>query len=165
MGVRTPTLAATLAPTGAGTALAAEHGHGSHDHGSMQVPSFELPAACKAASAGKEASMKDMQNHTSMATQGMSGQATDTRKGPQHAMMRMNGPMMQGMMAADPDVAWICAMIPHRRGAIATALVGLKNGGNPEGKKIAEKSIQEQEKSIKELSAWLDRDARKQGKQ
>jgi hypothetical protein len=41
----------------------------------------------------------------------------------------------------------------------------LRNGDNPEAKKIAEKSIQEQEKSIKELTAWLDKNARKEGKQ
>ncbi|KOX47888.1 hypothetical protein ADL19_21590 [Streptomyces purpurogeneiscleroticus] len=161
MRVRTLTLAAALALTGVGTALAADHDHGSHDHGSMQAPSFELPAACKAASAGKEASMKDMQGHMSMAMQAMSGQATDTQKGLQHAMMQMNGPMMQGTMAGDPDVAWICAMIPHHMGAIAMAQVGLRNGDNPEAKKIAEKSIEEQEKSIKELTAWLDKNARK----
>ncbi|MEE7465020.1 DUF305 domain-containing protein [Methylobacterium fujisawaense] len=165
MRVSTLTLAATLALAGAGTALAADHDHGSHDHGSMQAPSFELPAACKAASAGKEASMKEMQDHMSKAMQGMSGQETNAQKGLQHAMMQMNGPMMQGMMAGDPDVAWICAMIPHHMGAIAMAQVGLKNGDNPEAKKIAERSIQEQEKSIKELTAWLDRNARKEGKQ
>jgi len=165
MNVRTLTLAMTLALTGIGAALAADNDHGSNDHGSMQAPSFELPATCKAASAGKESSMKDMQGHMSMAMQGMSGQATDTQKGLQHAMMQMNGPMMEGMMAGDPDVAWICAMIPHHMGAIAMAQVGLRNGDNPEAKKIAEKSIQEQEKSIKELTAWLDKNARKEGKQ
>lgn len=165
MRVPTLTLAATLALTGAGTALAADHDHGSNDHGSMQAPSFELPAACTAASAGKEASMKAMQDHMSMAMQGMSGRATDTQKGLQHAMMQMNGPMMQGMMAGDPDVAWICAMIPHHMGAIAMAQVGLKNGDNPEAKKIAEKTIQEQEKSIKELTSWLDKNAQKEGRQ
>ena len=67
-----------------------------------------------------------MQGHMSMAMQGMSGQAPDTQKGLQHAMMQMNGPMMEGMMAGDPDVAWICAMIPHHMGAIAMAQVGLR---------------------------------------
>ena len=54
MNVRTLTLAMTLALTGIGAALAADNDHGSNDHGSMQAPSFELPATCKAASAGKE---------------------------------------------------------------------------------------------------------------
>ena len=160
MFVRTLTLAATLALAGTGAAFAADH-----DHGSMQGPSFELPAACKAASAAKEDSMKDMQGHMSQAMQGMGGQMTEAQKGLQQAMMSMNGPMMQGMMAKDADVAWICAMIPHHQGAIAMAQVGLKNGDNPEAKKIAEKTIQEQEKSIAELKSWLDKNAQKEGRQ
>ncbi|MFE1597384.1 DUF305 domain-containing protein [Methylobacterium sp. ID0610] len=158
MLVRTLTLAIALAC--AAPALAAEH-----DHGSMQGPSFELPAACKAASTGKDAMMKDMQGHMSQAMQGMGTQATAAQKGLQHAMMQMNGPMMQGMMAGDADVAWICAMIPHHQGAIAMAQVGLRNGDNPEAKKIAEKTIQEQERSIKELTSWLDKNAKKEGQQ
>ena len=158
MLVRTLTLAIALAC--AAPALAAEH-----DHGSMQGPSIELPAACKAASTGKDAMMKDMQGHMSQAMQGMGTQATAAQKGLQHAMMQMNGPMMQGMMAGDADVAWICAMIPHHQGAIAMAQVGLRNGDNPEAKKIAEKTIQEQERSIKELTSWLDKNAKKEGQQ
>ena len=157
MLVRTLTLAALAC---AAPALAAEH-----DHGSMQGPSFELPAACKAASAGKEGSMTDMQGHMSMAMQGMPGQATEAQKGLQHAMMQMNAPMMQGMMASDADVAWICAMIPHHQGAIAMAQVGLKNGDDPEAKKIAEKTVREQEKSIAEFTSWLDKNAKKEGSQ
>ena len=150
MRVRTLTFAAALAC--AAPALAAEH-----DHGTMQGPSFELPAACKAASAGKEGSMKDKQGHMSMAMQGMPGRATEAQKGLQHAMMQMNAPMMQGMMASDADVAWICAMIPHHQGAVAMAQVGLKNGDDAEAKKIAEKTVREQEKSIAELKSWLER--------
>jgi len=162
---RTLTFAMTLALTGAGAALAQDHNHGSHDHGSMHPPSFELPAACKSASAGQEGAMKDTQSPMSMAMQNVSGQATEARKELQHAMMQMNGAMMQGMMAGDPDVAWTCAMIPHHMGAIAMAQVVLRNGDNPEAKQLAEKSIQEQEKSIKELTAWLDKSVRKEGKQ
>jgi len=136
-----------------------------HDHGAMQGSVVELPAACKAASAGKEGMMKDMQGHMTMAMQSMPGQMTDAQKGLQQAMMGMNGPMMQGMMAGDADVAWICAMIPHHQGAIAMAQVGLKNGDNPEAKKIAEKTIKEQEKSIAELTSWLDKNAKKEGNQ
>ena len=158
MLVRTLILAAALALPGAGMALAADH-----DHGSMQS-AVKLPEACKAATAGKDAMMKDMQGHMSQAMQGMGGQMTETQKGLQQAMMSMNGPMMQGMMAKDADVAWICAMIPHHQGAIAMAQVGLKNGDNPEAKKIAEKTIQEQEKSIAELKSWLDKNAQKEGR-
>ena len=160
MFVRTLTLAATLALAGTGAAFAADH-----DHGSMQGPSFELPAACKTASAAKEDSMKDMQGHMSQAMQGMGGQMTEAQKGLQQAMMSMNGPMMQGMMAKDADVAWICAMIPHHQGAIDMARAGLKGADNAESKRLAEKTIEEQEKSIKELVTWLDKNAKKEGNQ
>lgn len=154
---RTLIFAAALALTGAGTAFAADH-----DHGSMQS-AVKLPAACKAATAGKDAMMKDMQGHMSQAMQGMGGQTTETQKGLQQAMMSMNGPMMQGMMAGDPDVAWICAMIPHHQGAIDMARAGLKGADNAESKRLAEKTIEEQEKSIKELVAWLDKNAKTEG--
>jgi len=157
MLVRTLILAAALALPGVGTALAADH-----DHGSMSS-AVKLPEACKAATAGKEAMMKDMQGHMSQAMQGMGGQMTETQKGLQQAMMSMNGPMMQGMMAGDPDVAWICAMIPHHQGAIDMARAGLKGADNAESKRLAEKTIEEQEKSIKELVAWLDKNAKTEG--
>ena len=136
-----------------------------HDHGSMQVSAVELPAACKAAASGKEATMKDMQGHMSQAMRSMPGHMTEAQKGLQQAMMKMNGPMMQGMMAGDADVAWICAMIPHHQGAIDMARIGLKSGDNPEAKKMAEKSIKEQGKSIAELTSWLDKNAMKEGSQ
>ena len=159
MLVRTLILAAALALPGAGMALAADH-----DHGSMQS-AVKLPEACKAATAGKDAMMKDMQGHMSQAMQGMGGQMTETQKGLQQAMMSMNGPMMQGMMAKDADVAWICAMIPHHQGAIDMARAGLKGADNAESKRLAEKTIEEQEKSIKELVAWLDKNAKTEGNQ
>ena len=109
--------------------------------------------------------MRDMQNQMSQSMQGMSGQMSETQKGLHQAMMSMNGPMMQGMMAGDADVAWICAMIPHHQGAIDMARAGLKGADNAESKRLAEKTIEEQEKSIKELTAWLDKHAKKEGNQ
>ena len=43
-------------------------------------------------------------------------------------MMATHGPMMQGMMAEDPDVAFACAMIPHHQGAIQMAEAELRHG-------------------------------------
>lgn len=161
MLVRNLVLAATMAFAGAGAAVAADHDH-DHDLGSMQS-AVRLPEACKAASVGKEAMVKDMQAHMSQAMQGMGGQMTETQKGLQRAMMSMNGPMMQGMMAGDPDVAWVCTMIPHHQGAIDMARAALKGADNAESKRLAEKTIGEQEKSIQELVAWLDKNAKKEG--
>jgi len=157
MLVRTLILAAALALTGAGTAPA-----GDHDHGSMQS-AVKLPETYKTATAGKDAELKDMQGHLSQAMQGMGGEMTETQKGLRQAMMAMNGPMMQGMMAGDPDVAWACAMIPHHQGAIDMTGAALKGLDNAEGRRLAEKTIEEQEKSVKELVAWLDKNAKKEG--
>ncbi|WP_245517239.1 MULTISPECIES: DUF305 domain-containing protein [unclassified Mesorhizobium] len=44
------------------------------------------------------------------------------------AMKQMDGPMMQGIQAADPDVAFVKAMIPHHQGAIDMARAVLQFG-------------------------------------
>jgi uncharacterized protein (DUF305 family) len=157
MLVRTLILAAALALPGAGTALAADH-----DHNPVQS-AVKLPEACKSATAGKDAELRDMQGHMSQAIQGMGGEMTETQKGLRQAMMAMNGPMMQGMMAGDPDVAWVCTMIPHHQGAIDMTRAALKGLDNAESRHLAEKTIEEQEKSVKELVAWLDKNAKKEG--
>ena len=36
----------------------------------------------------------------------------------------MDGPMMQGIQADDPDVAFVQTMIPHHQGAIDMARTG-----------------------------------------
>src|SRR5215217_373644 len=73
----------------------------------------------------------------------------------------MNGPMMTGMMAKDADVAWICAMIPHHQGAIDMARAGLKGADNIESKKLAEETIQSQEKEIAKLVTWVEKRIRR----
>ena len=50
-------------------------------------------------------------------TAGMS----DAAKAYMEAMKRMDGPMMHGIQAGDPDVAVVQAMIPHHQGAIDMA--------------------------------------------
>ncbi len=96
--------------------------------------------------------------------QGMMGQMTETQKGLHEAMMKMNGPMMTGMMAKDADVAWICAMIPHHQGAIDMARAGLKGADNAESHKMAEETIRMQEQEIRKLVAWVEKNAQKENK-
>lgn len=67
-------------------------------------------------------------------------------------MQGMNPPMMASMMIEDPDVAFLCTMIPHHQGAIGMARAVLKHGKDAEVKKLAEKTIKEQEEDIKELT-------------
>ena len=46
---------------------------------------------------------------------------SDAAKAYMEAMKRMDGPMMHGIQAGDPDVAVVQAMIPHHQGAIDMA--------------------------------------------
>ncbi|PSC02925.1 hypothetical protein SLNSH_21280 [Alsobacter soli] len=78
----------------------------------------------------------------------------ETHKGYMQAMVDMRQPMMEGMMAKDADVAFVCGMIPHHQGAIAMARVVLKHGDDPQARKIAERMIKDQEKDFQEMTAW-----------
>ena len=76
------------------------------------------------------------------------------------AVMSMHGPMMAGIMAKDPDVAFVCGMIAHHQGAIAMARVELKHGSNAEAKGLAERIVRDQGKEIEEMTAWLTKNAK-----
>ncbi len=75
-------------------------------------------------------------------------------------MRSMNAPMMAGMMIQNPDLAFACAMIPHHQGAIDMAKAVLKHGKDAEVKKLAQKTIDDQEKDIKELTEVLNKHAK-----
>ena len=68
----------------------------------------------------------------------------------------MNAQMMQGMMASDIDVAFVCGMIPHHQGAINMAKAELAHGDNQWAKDMAQKVIDAQEKEIADMLAWLN---------
>jgi uncharacterized protein (DUF305 family) len=76
------------------------------------------------------------------------------------AMMKMHPAMMQGMMAKDPDVAFVCGMLAHHQGAIDMAEVELKYGDNDEAKKMAQTIIDAQTKEIGEFKQWLEANAK-----
>lgn len=128
-----------------------------------QQTSIDIPKTCQdaAQASGEMQPMEKMQSQMKgMMQSSMQGmQMTETQKGLHQAMMNMNGPMMQGMMAKDADVAWICSMIPHHQGAIAMARAGLLGADNAESKKLAEETIQSNEKELKKLIAWVEKHA------
>ena len=74
-------------------------------------------------------------------------------------MDRMNMDMMAGGTAADVDVAFICSMIPHHRGAIDMAKAELAHGDDPFARELAEAIIAAQEKEIADMLAWLETQA------
>lgn len=72
------------------------------------------------------------------------------------AMDDMHQPMMDGIMASDPDVAFVKGMIPHHQGAIDMAKIELKYGKDPEIKALAAEVIKAQEQEIAFMKKWLE---------
>ncbi|MGI6247658.1 MAG: DUF305 domain-containing protein [Pseudochelatococcus sp.] len=75
------------------------------------------------------------------------------------AMDAMHGPMMDGVMAGDPDVAFVRGMIPHHQGAIDMARIVQQYGDDPKTKEWAAQIIEAQEREIAEMRAWLEANA------
>jgi uncharacterized protein (DUF305 family) len=71
------------------------------------------------------------------------------------AMKKMDAPMLTALQAADPDVAFVSAMIPHHQGAIDMARAVLTHGKDEKVKAWAEQIIKAQEAEIAEMQAWL----------
>ena len=70
------------------------------------------------------------------------------------AVERMHGPMLAGLQASDPDVAFVRAMIAHHQGAIDMAKVVLRYGKDEQAKKWANDLIREQQREISEMQEW-----------
>lgn len=73
------------------------------------------------------------------------------------AMDQMHKPMMEGIMDSDPDVAFVKGMIPHHEGAVEMAKTVLKYGKDPEIRQLAENVIRDQDKEIKMMQDWLEK--------
>src|SRR5262245_9375563 len=107
------------------------------------------PAACK-------------NEHTGMAMGSGMGAAmdmsamNDMQKAYMAGMDKMHPAMSAGVMAADPDVAFVCGMIPHHQGAIDMAKVVLQYGKDPWVKQLAQNIIDAQTKEIADMTKWLD---------
>ena len=71
------------------------------------------------------------------------------------AMDAMHAPMMDGVMADDPDVAFVRGMIPHHQGAIDMARIVQQYGNDPQTRAWADQIIAAQEGEIVEMQAWL----------
>ncbi|SDL96135.1 40-residue YVTN family beta-propeller repeat-containing protein [Paracoccus chinensis] len=71
------------------------------------------------------------------------------------SMDAMHGPMMEGIMADDPDTAFVRGMIPHHQGAIDMARIVQQHGDDPQTRAWAEQIIAAQEREIAEMEAWL----------
>ena len=133
------TLTAALLLTLAAPAVAQDH----NAHGVAPA----LPAICLA-NAPQAAAPMAMQHEA-----GADAAHTELMAG----MDAMNADMMAGGTAADIDVAFICSMIPHHRGAIDMAKAELAHGDDPWAKEMAQAVITAQEKEIADMLAWLEK--------
>ena len=145
------TMLAALSLSGIASAQDHQHG-GAH---SNQAQTAEAPhEACRPAASGEAMPQMPMTEEYGM-RQGMNPASQGLVSG----MMKHMPAMMQGSLAEDADVAFVCAMIPHHQSAIDMARVVLEHGDDPETKRIAEKIIADQEREIAEMTAWLDQHA------
>lgn len=71
------------------------------------------------------------------------------------AMEKMNRDMMGAPMTGNPDRDFAAMMIPHHQGALDMSRAYLQEGKDPEMRRMAEKTIQDQEKDIRELREWM----------
>lgn len=108
-----------------------------------------MPAACGGEHAGH---MMGGQMPGMTDTSGMS----DMTRAYMEGMDRMHAEMMPGMMAEDPDVAFVCGMIAHHRGAIDMARIELQYGKDQWVKDLAGKIVDAQTGEIAEMTKWLE---------
>jgi uncharacterized protein (DUF305 family) len=118
--------------------------HSMHNMQGSEAP--DLPAICLANATG----------HEGMGMAGMTGDGDAAHQDLMDGMDRMNADMMAGGTAADIDVAFVCSMIPHHRGAIDMAKAELEHGDDPWARRMAEGIIAAQEKEIAEMLKWLE---------
>lgn len=123
---------------------AAQQDHGGHG---AAPAAAQLPAICLANAPAAAAPMAMQQ------AEGASPAHTELMAG----MGAMNNDMMAGGTATDIDVAFVCSMIPHHRGAIDMAKAELKYGDDPWAREMAQAVITAQEKEIADLLAWLEK--------
>ena len=73
------------------------------------------------------------------------------------SMQKMNAGMTAAMALKDPDLAFLCGMIPHHQGAIDMARDVLKTGKDAEAKAMATAVITAQTTEIAAMMAMIER--------
>lgn len=82
---------------------------------------------------------------------GGKGSADDLEK-----YMRHSGAEMQRMkMTGDIDTDFVTAMRQHHQAGIHMAEMDLKGGNDPKARELAQRIIDEQQRDLKEIDAWL----------
>lgn len=142
----------------AGLPALAQEGHDTHHaetpaaSPSGQMPG--MPAQCmdmmQAMPADCMAAMQGM-----MAPAGAGANMPDFTRANLAAMDAMHGPMMDGVRAEDPDLAFVRGMIPHHQGAIDMARIVQQYGDDPQVQEWAAQIIAAQEAEIAAMQDWL----------
>jgi len=81
--------------------------------------------------------------------------ASDATKGYMEAANKMYGPLMDGLQADDPDVAFVRAIIAQRQGAIELAKVRVRFGKDDQTRQWANDIIRNEQAAIDDMEAWL----------
>ncbi|WP_244425888.1 CopM family metallochaperone [Mesorhizobium amorphae] len=118
----------------------------------QMMQSGEMPAGQGGMMPGGQGGMMNMP----MDTANMS----ESSKAYMDAMKQMDGPMMQGIKAGDPDVAFVQAMIPHHQAAIDMARAVLQFGKDDQVKVWANQIIAAQQAEIAAMQEWLKQHAK-----
>lgn len=114
-----------------------------------------LPEQCMAMMPMMQQMMQMMQGGMMPGMPADGAGMSDASRAYMGAMRMMDGPMMQGAQIADPDVAFVSAMIPHHQGAIEMARAVLKYGRDERVKEWANQIIRAQEAEIVAMQDWL----------
>jgi len=69
-------------------------------------------------------------------------------------MEAMNKAMMGAPMTGNPDQDLVAMMMPHHQGAIDMARIYLRDGKDPEVRRMAQRIIADQEREIAQFKAW-----------
>ena len=129
---------------------------------SAQAQDAAMPEKCTSAASQMNMPMGKMMNMPMGAMmEHMHGmQLQDFNKDYMEGMRKTMPPMMQAMMASDPDVAFVCGMFAHHMGAVEMSKTELRSGKNEEAKAMAQKIIDAQLKEIEEMSKWVEANAK-----
>lgn len=105
---------------------------------------------------GQGGSMSDMKG---MEMKGMDMKSmSPMQKDSMTAMEKMNKAMMDGMMDSNPDLAWLKSMAAHHQGAVEMSEVGLKYIKDEDVRKEARKTIEDNQKSLKEVNMKIKKE-------
>jgi uncharacterized protein (DUF305 family) len=118
-----------------------------------------MPEQCMAMMPMMQQMMQMMQGGMMQGMPAGAAGMSDATKAYMNAMRMMDGPMMQGAQVADPDVAFVRAMIPHHQGAIDMARAVLQYGKDERVKEWANQIITAQEAEIAAMQDWLKQHA------